>query len=283
MRASVKNLAYCGVAAMFILTAGAANAQTVTVSPGASQPVPLPDARETNYGTFSYYAPLVSLFAPQVEVEAQPAAGAAPVNTVTAEPAQPQAQAAAAPPQMVLRYKILLLDRENNVQEVTDKHRFHSGDRIRMVFESNINGYLYIYQQGASGRGTCLFPDSRINAGDNSIRQYRRVSVPPPTGASRGWWRFDKATGDEQIFLFLSPQPIVELASLVSGEGGSLDESGWQVVTEYDRKASGGAAAKVYYDAAGMDGWDYGDEPPQAYVMTETPVLAHHLTLRHQR
>ena len=282
-----KTLVLCGMAAVLaVLCPAFAQAADDGAAPEA---VPVPDAKETHYGTFSYYAPLISLFEPQVGIEVQEGTGTVEIttSTVTADDAtqqeQQQEQQAAAAPQMTLRYKVLLLDRENNVQEVTDKHRFHSGDRIRLVFESNIDGYLYIYQQGASGRGACLFPDPRINNGANSVRQYRRISVPPPAGASRGWWRFDKAAGDEELYLFLSPEPIAELASLVPAEGGFLDESGWQVVTQYTGKASAGGAAKVYYEEAGMDGWDYGDEPPQAYVVTQTPVLVHHLTLRHEK
>ncbi len=259
------------IAAVALVSPTARPEQTVTIS--NVEVKQLPEIKENQVGTFSYYEPLVTLFQPQVQVQVQQEADTEPA------PARPVAPA---PTQMTLRYRILLLDRNNNVLEVTDKHRFHTGDRIRLLFESNVDGYLYIFQKGASGRSARLFPDARINSGENHILRYRRISVPPPVGEDRGWWRFDAASGDEEIYLFLSPQPITALSDIATSENGFVDEAGWQVVTQQTRSADD-KGTNVYYEDAGMDGWDYGKEADQAFVVTSMPLLMHHFTLRHAK
>ncbi len=254
---------------MIVFAAGTLFGATATAEPAVAPP-PLNAASESpeqgEYsGPASFYQPLVSLFDNEdgdVAGEAQPASPDFP---------------------MTLRYKIILAGKNGDVREVTDKHRFRSGDRIRLVFEANAQGYLYIFQRGSSGRGQLLFPDRRINEGRNTIEPYRRVSFPPPTGPSQGWWEFDENKGEEQIFLFFSPDPIDDLQALVPNEGSYVDDAGWQVVSERRSHAESTDPSRVYYEPAGAEGWDYPDEPPSAYVVSRQPVLFYALTLRHSR
>ncbi|HYU79042.1 MAG TPA: serine/threonine-protein kinase [Vicinamibacterales bacterium] len=83
---------------------------------------------------------------------------------------------------------------------------FRSGDRVRFAFESNIDGYLYVVQQGSSGRWTVLFPHLDINGGKNAVRRLSRYQVPP-----EDWFRFDANPGTEQVFVFLSREPYSQL------------------------------------------------------------------------
>jgi hypothetical protein len=84
--------------------------------------------------------------------------------------------------------------------------RFQSGDRVRFAFESNVDGYLYVVQQGSSGRWTVLFPNPRINGGRNVIRRLEPYTVP-----SDDWFLFDDTPGTEQVFVFLSREALTQL------------------------------------------------------------------------
>lgn len=252
------------IVAVGTLFGAAATAEPAVTPPPLSAASESPEQGEYS-GPASFYQPLVSLFDNEdgdVAGEAQPASPDFP---------------------MTLRYKIILADKNGDVREVTDKHRFRSGDRIRLVFEANAQGHLYIFQRGSSGRGQLLFPDRRINEGRNTIEPYRRVSLPPPTGPSQGWWEFDANKGEEQIYLFFSPKPIDDLQALIPNDGGYVDDAGWQVVSERRTDAESADPSRVYYEPAGAEGWDYPDEPPSAYVVSRQPVLFYALTLRHSR
>ncbi len=83
---------------------------------------------------------------------------------------------------------------------------FRSGDKVRFAFESNIDGHLYVAQLGSSGRWTVLFPNPEINEGRNAIKGFEQYLVP-----NNGWFGFDETPGIEQVFVFLSREPLAQL------------------------------------------------------------------------
>jgi len=80
---------------------------------------------------------------------------------------------------------------------------FHSGDRVRFAFESNLDGYLYVVQAGSSGRWTVLFPNPDANGGRNAIVRSDAYLVP-----DNGWFAFDDTPGTEEVFVVVSKQPL---------------------------------------------------------------------------
>ena len=81
---------------------------------------------------------------------------------------------------------------------------FKTGDAVRFAFESNIDGYLYVVQQGSSGDWTTLFPHPDINGGRNAFAKREEQQVPP---RADGWFTFDGPPGTEHVFVFLSREP----------------------------------------------------------------------------
>lgn len=103
-----------------------------------------------------------------------------------------------------LRYRLMQRLESGREVEVDPETIFHSGDNVRFVFESNIEGHLYIVQRGSSGNWTVLFPNPRINGGQHVIRPREPYTVP----STDGWFRFDDKPGDESVRVFLSKQPL---------------------------------------------------------------------------
>ena len=139
----------------------------------------------------------------------------------TPKPVEPKAKPQSPKPKpkvaterrMGVKYGILLRTPDCDVEEVDSSHTFVSGDKIRLQFESNVNGYLYVVQKGSSGSDTVLFPDSRINSGDNHVTRGIRYSVPP-----RPWSiSFDQNPGEELLTVILSKSPLKSLPHQVKG------------------------------------------------------------------
>jgi hypothetical protein len=180
-----------------------------------------------------------------------------------------------------IRYKIVLKDLDGDVRNVTEKFRFSTGDQIRLALQSNTEGYLYIYLKGASKQVVQLFPDPRIQEGKNFIRAYTEYTIPPKSGKSRGWWKFDKKTGNEELLVVLSPKPIEKLEAAAPRRAEpTLDDAGWEVVAAL--VSEGEAAVRdISFETEAFDG-EYGaDEPTTGYVVTRTSVLVHRIVLRH--
>jgi serine/threonine protein kinase len=90
--------------------------------------------------------------------------------------------------------------------DVDPSKEFQTGDRIRFAFESNIDGYLYVAQQGTSGNWTVLFPNPQINGGRNAVKRFAEYEVP-----QEDWFQFSGAPGTERVFVFLSKEPMTTL------------------------------------------------------------------------
>jgi hypothetical protein len=135
--------------------------------------------------------------------------------------------APAIPRQIALAYRIEVASVYGGLSAVTEDHMFQSWDRARLVFESNINGFLYIFARGSSSTGKLLFPDPRINAGRNDITAFTPYTVP-----ARGWFQFDNQPGTEKLYIFLSPTRLANLdGAIQTASGATLTPDGFAVVT----------------------------------------------------
>ena len=109
-------------------------------------------------------------------------------------------------PNAGLKYRILRRSLAGEAVPVAPDTPFRSGDRIRFAFEPNIDGYLYVIQQGTSGRWSPLLPHPQIAGGRNTVVRFGEVTIPPG-----GWFRFDDTPGIERVFVYLSREPVRDL------------------------------------------------------------------------
>ena len=105
-----------------------------------------------------------------------------------------------------IRYRILRRRPDGTPVEVDPDAMFQSGDRIRFAFEPNIDGFLYVIQQGSTGRWSVLLPHPLIDGGRNTVTRFGEVAIPPD-----GWFRFDENPGFERVFVYLSKDPLSTL------------------------------------------------------------------------
>ena len=102
-----------------------------------------------------------------------------------------------------IRYRVLRRASNGEAVDVAPDTTFQSGDRIRFVFEPNVEGFLYVVQRGSTGRWSMLLPHPLINGGQNAVAGFAKVTIPP-----EGWFRFDDTPGTEQVFVYLSKEPV---------------------------------------------------------------------------
>lgn len=106
-----------------------------------------------------------------------------------------------------LRYRLIQQMPDGSEVDVDTAKTFHSGDKLRLSFESNIAGYLYVAMQGSSGTWTVLFPSVEINGGRNAVAPLEPYDVP----SGNDWFQFDHNVGTEHLFVFLSREPLSQL------------------------------------------------------------------------
>jgi hypothetical protein len=98
---------------------------------------------------------------------------------------------------------------------------FKSGDRIRVAFESNFGGYVYVINLTPSGEARLLFP---FRNRDNRVRAGQRYEVP-----QAGEFTFDTEPGTEvlQVLMSRTRVPFLEasLGGALKSSNNVLDES----------------------------------------------------------
>ena len=103
---------------------------------------------------------------------------------------------------MGLGYTIFL-EQNGASKRVSPDHVFHSGDRVRILVETNREVYLYVFHQEGPGPADLLFPDSRLRGGDNIVAAHQPSFIP-----HAAWFAFDNQAGDEKLTLVASEKAL---------------------------------------------------------------------------
>lgn len=150
-----------------------------------------------------------------------------------------------------LGYTLYMRDPAGDPVRVDPSSEFRAGDRIRLVLEPNIDGFLYVFHTENDGPPQMLFPDSRLNDGANAVRAHVPYEVPSSreTDEQLRWFAFDNKSATEKLYVFVARQPIAGIPS--AAELSVLCRAGrqcaWQPPAETwaQLKAAAGAPARV--------------------------------------
>jgi len=206
--------AAAAVAAVLVAVLVGWPASNVESAAAPAPNVPMPTAAAPS----AEVTPPVSLEPAPVPVEVTTTAAAAPRPGGDARPVEPGVPAPAATakqlfssttgaPAAGLRYRLIQQRPDGTDVDVDTATTFHSGDKVKLSFESNISGYLYVAMQGSSGNWAVLFPSVQINGGRNQLAPLEEYDVP----SDGGWFQFDENVGTENLFVFLSREPLSQL------------------------------------------------------------------------
>ena len=96
---------------------------------------------------------------------------------------------------------------------VSAGREFRAGDAVRFMIESNISGYLYIFHVENDGPAKMIFPDARLQGGNNFIQAHTPREVPPSREEDPefGWFHFDKTVAIERFYLFVTRERLPDV------------------------------------------------------------------------
>ncbi len=106
------------------------------------------------------------------------------------------------------------LTRDGAMSTVLPSADFKSGDRVRLVFSSNSDGYVYWVTKGTTGTYQVLFPGKKTGM-DNAVARNKEYTIP-----AKGAWRFDDNKGTETLVCLLAPNKIPELEKAIQEANG---------------------------------------------------------------
>ncbi|HYX27848.1 MAG TPA: DUF4384 domain-containing protein [Pyrinomonadaceae bacterium] len=114
---------------------------------------------------------------------------------------------------IALGYTMFMRDVNGRAVRVDPTREFHSGDRIRISLEPNIDGYLYVFHTEGDGQPEMIFPDARLEGGENWVEAHVPMDVPSTveTDERLKWFQFDNTPATEHLFVVLTREPLADV------------------------------------------------------------------------
>src|ERR1041384_4021064 len=121
---------------------------------------------------------------------------------------------AASPTEAIgLGYTLYLRDVNGRAVRVDPTREFRNGDRIRISLEPNIDGYLYVFHTEGEGAPEMIYPDARLEGGENWIEAHVPVDVPSPveTDERLKWFQFYGNAATEHLYVVVTREPLADV------------------------------------------------------------------------
>ena len=105
-----------------------------------------------------------------------------------------------------IMYYVELIKPSGEKVRVTTSRTFHTGDKIQLHVQTNVDGRLVIVQKQKDGSSQVIFPDKRVNGGSNTLHARADTIVP----SEDSWFKFDDNPGEEHILMLLTTEAAYE-------------------------------------------------------------------------
>lgn len=117
-----------------------------------------------------------------------------------------------------LGYTLYMRNSMGDAVRVDPDREFRTGDGVRLSMEANTDGYLYVFHTENDGPPELIYPDARINDGDNAIDAHVPYEVPSPFEANEGlrWFYFNGNPANEHLYIVITREP---LPGIPTGDG----------------------------------------------------------------
>jgi len=172
-------------------------------------------------------------------------------NTNTAKFANQNSSVASGPVQAIgLGYTLFMRDSSGRSVRVEPSHEFHSGDRVRISLEPSIDGYLYVFHTEGGGQPEMIYPDARLDGGENWIEAHVPMEVPSSEQSDERyhWFVFDNNPATERLYVVVTRDPLPAVptgAELVKFCAANKDKCPWRPLSEIWTQVQDASRAEV--------------------------------------
>ena len=149
-----------------------------------------------------------------------------------------------------LGYTLFMRDVDGRGVRVEPTREFHNGDRVRLALEPNVDGYLYIFDSEDGATPQMIYPDARLDGGDNWIEAHVPVEIPSSDENEERlrWFEFYGQPGGDRIYVVLSREPLKSVPTsdeLVAFCGMNKDKCPWRASAEVWEQIQNATKAQV--------------------------------------
>ena len=135
--------------------------------------------------------------------------GTSDSGTTSGTPA-PDTRPKITPQKLGVGLTLLTRDSMGLAVRVDPTRTFLKGDRIRVLLETNADGYLYIFNTTNGGKPLMIYPNKEIDEGGNYIQSHVPFEIPSSTAADERlrWLVFDEVAGSERLYFVFTREPL---------------------------------------------------------------------------
>jgi uncharacterized protein DUF4384 len=111
---------------------------------------------------------------------------------------------------MGLGVTLFMRDSNGLAVRVDPEHVFRKGDRVRILLETNADGYLYIFNTTNDGEATMIYPDAELDEAGNYLQAHVPFEIPSSLSTEERlrWFAFDDSAGTERVFFVFTREPL---------------------------------------------------------------------------
>ncbi len=124
-------------------------------------------------------------------------------------------------PLLTVQYRVLIRRPNRTEGESSAASVFHPGDQLRLGVTANQDGFLYVIYQKENQDGLVMFPDSRVNNGENYVNKNREFILPPVNcpapDPSECWYKVTNDPTKEFFIVVFSRDQIIDLPNKAGG------------------------------------------------------------------
>ena len=113
-------------------------------------------------------------------------------------------------PRLGLGLTLFMRDSNGLAVRVDPEHVFQKGDRVRVLLETNADGYLYIFNTTDNGPATMIYPHADLDEAGNYLQAHVPFEIPTSSATEERlrWFAFDEAAGTERLFFVFTREPL---------------------------------------------------------------------------
>ena len=113
-------------------------------------------------------------------------------------------------PRIGLGLTLFMRDSNGLAVRTDPDHVFQKGDRVRVLLETNADGFLYIFNTTNDGPAVMIYPHADLDEGGNYIQAHVPFEIPSSQAAEERlrWFAFDDVGGTERLFMVFTREPL---------------------------------------------------------------------------
>ena len=113
-------------------------------------------------------------------------------------------------PRIGLGLTLFMRDSNGLAVRVDPSHEFRKGDHVRVLVETNADGYLYLFNTTDNGQPVMLYPDPDLDEAGNYFQAHVPFEIPSSLAPEERlrWLTFDEHSGAEKLYFVFTREPL---------------------------------------------------------------------------